>query len=722
VRRRPGRVLALLAAPVAALGALAAAPAEVEVYKDPQAPLEARVDDLLARLTPEEKLALVHADSKFTTAAIPRLGIPRRWLSDGPHGVREDVGPDTWKPAGHTDDFVSWMPAIIGLAASWNPDLARQYGEVIGQEAKQRGKDIMLGPGMNLMRTPLGGRNFEYPGEDPWLAARTVVPYIQGVQAQGVSSCAKHFVGNDQEWERMSVDVQMDERTLRELYLVPFKAAVQEADVHTVMGAYNKFRGTHACHNDYLLNRVLKQEWGFKGLVMSDWAGTHDTKEAVLNGLDLEMGTDKPYDEFFLARGFREGLARGEYPVAALEDKARRNLRVMLETKALEGRGPGALNTPEHQAVARAVAEEGLVLLKNEGAALPLDPEKVGSIAVIGENAVKLQAHAGGSARIKAFYEVTPLDGIVRRVGQRATVSFAMGYQENAAPDLVEKAVKAAAQADVAIVVAGVGHGKFFDEEGQDRKDMRLPWGQDALIDRVVAANPRTIVVLVSGAPVEMPWLPKVPAVLEAWYAGMEGGNALARVLFGDVSPSGKLPCTFPRALADSPAHALGAYPSKDGAMLYSEGLLMGYRWFDAKKVEPLFPFGHGLSYTSFQYSGLKVTPGTAPDGPLATVEFALTNTGSREGAEVAQVYVADVKSSLPRPVKELKGSRKVRLKPGEKQTVTVPLDRSAFAFYDPARQAFVAEKGDFRILVGSSSRDVRLEGAFALKETSVAR
>lgn len=706
---------ALLAVPAAAL---ALAPLALS-QDSPQE--RAHVEDLLARMTLEEKLALVHADSKFTTAAIPRLGIARRWLSDGPHGVREDVGPDTWKAAGRTDDFVSWMPAIIGLAASWNPDLARQYGEVIGQEARQRGKDIMLGPGMNLMRTPLGGRNFEYPGEDPYLAAQTVVPYILGVQNQGVASCAKHFVGNEQEWERFTVDVQMDERTLRELYLVPFRAAVREANVFTVMGAYNKFRGTHACHNDYLLNRILKDEWGFQGLVMSDWNGTHDTKEAVLNGLDLEMGTEKPYNEFYLADPFRDGLKSGAFPMAALDDKARRNLRVILKTKALQEdpRRVPSMNTPEHQAVARAVAEESMVLLKNDGAALPLDPEKVASIAVIGENAVKLQAHAGGSSRIKAFYEVTPLEGILRRVGPRATVSFSMGYQENAAPDLAEKAVKAAAQADVVIFVAGVGHGKFFDEEGQDRKDMALPWGQDALIERVVAANPRTIVVLVSGAPVDMPWVDKVPAVLEAWYAGMEGGHALARILFGDVSPSGKLPCTFPKRLADSPAHALGAYPSKDGVMSYAEGLLMGYRWFDAKGIAPLFPFGHGLSYSTFKYSDLKVVDHPLKAGVLVTVEFNLTNTGSREAAEVAQVYVADVESSLPRPPKELAGLQKVRLKPGETQAVVVRLQERAFAFYDPARQSFVAEKGAFKILVGSSSRDVRLTGAFTLGSTT---
>jgi len=715
----------LLAAIVALILATVVAPHHAQeqraLYLDPNRALEARVEDLLSRLTLEEKLALVHADSKFTTAAIPRLGIPRRWLSDGPHGVREDVGPDNWLPAGRTDDFASFMPALIGLAATWNPDLGKAYGEVIGQEARQRNKQIMLGPGMNIMRTPLNGRNFEYLGEDPFLTSRMVVSYIRAVQSQEVASCAKHFAANDQEWERGTINVEMDERALREIYLPPFRAAVQEAGVLSVMSAYNKFRGQYCSENDYLINKILKGEWGFKGLVMSDWGGTHSTQGAVLNGLDLEMGTELvPYDEFYLARAFREGLKSGEYQVSGLDDKVRRNLREMFATRAIEGRGPGSLNTREHQATARRIAEESMVLLKNEANALPLEANKIKSIAVIGENAVRLQAYGGGSARIKAFYEVTPLEGILRRVGDRANVSFSMGYQEKAGDDLATRAVQAAKQADVVIYVGGLNHALGYDAEGIDRKDMRLPYGQDELLRRLVEANPQTIVVLLGGGPVEMgSWLAQIPAVLQIWYPGMEGGNALAAVLFGDVNPSGKLSCTFPKRLEDSPAHALGAYPGKDGTVRYEEGLLVGYRWFDTRKVEPLFPFGFGLSYTRFEYSDLKLVP--AKDAKAVVLaEFAVKNIDARDGAEVAQLYVQELQPRLPRPLKELKGFRKIFLKAGEKQTVSIPLERSAFAFYDPQKRGWAADKGNFSILVGSSSRDIRLQGSFRLTETTL--
>jgi beta-glucosidase len=704
-----------------ALAAGAPATDERPPYLDPARPLEERVSDLLGRLTVDEKVALLHGDSKFTTAGVPRLGVPQRWLSDGPHGVREDVGPHSWEPAGRTDDFASYLPALVGLAASFDPELAREYGELIGREARQRGKHIMLGPGLNILRTPLNGRNFEYLGEDPLLTARMAVAYIRGVQSQDVASCAKHFAANNQEWERGTIDVEMDERTLREIYLPAFRAAVQEAGVLTVMGAYNKFRGQHCCHNDYLLNRVLKGEWGFKGLVMSDWSGTHDTREAAFGGLDLEMGTDgRSYDEYFLARPFREGLLRGEYPMALLDDKARRNLRVMFATGVVDGRAPGAINTPAHQATARRVAEAGIVLLRNEGGLLPLAAARAGRIAVIGENAVRLHARGGGSAGIKPFYEVAPLEGILRRAGAGADVTFSMGYAEKGGSELLARAERTAAQADVAVVVAGLTHSPHFDDEGTDRKELRLPYGQDELIERVARANPRTVVVLISGAPVEMHWLARVPAVLQAWYPGMEGGHALARVLFGDVNPSGKLPCTFPKRLEDSPAHALGAYPGQGGTVRYAEGLLVGYRWFDTKGIEPLFPFGHGLSYTSFDYSGLRLREGKDATGPLVTVEFELANVGEREGAEAAQVYVRDARSTLPRPDRELKAFRKVSLKPGERTRPSIGLDESAFAFYDPERKAWVAEAGDFQVLVGSSSRDIRLTGTFRLGRTIV--
>lgn len=682
------------------------------LYLNPAQPAEARVEDLLKRLTVEEKISLLHGDSKFTTAAIPRLGIPRRWMSDGPHGVREDIGPDTWNPAGRTDDFSTCMPALVALAATWNPETATAYGSTIGSEALHRGKHILLAPGLNIQRTPLCGRNFEYMGEDPFLTSRMAVGYIKGVQSQKVAACAKHFAANNHEQDRGSINVEMDERTLREIYLPAFKAAVQDGGVWAVMGAYNKFHGQHCCENDYLLDKVLKGEWGFQGLVVSDWGGAHDTREAVLNGLDLEMGTEKPYAQYYLAQPFLEGIRKGDFPMSVLDDKVRRNLRVMFATGMFDGRPTGALNTAEHQAKARAVAEEACVLLKNSDNALPLDLSRLKSLAVIGRNATTLQTHGGDSSGIKAFYEITPLEGLVRRAGDHVNITYSAGYGERDSEKLIEQAVAAARQADVALIIGGLDHSRFHDTEGTDRKDLLLPYGQEELIRRVREANPRTIVVLLGGSPMELgPWLAQVPAVLLAWYPGMEGGNALARVLFGDVNPSGKLPFTFPRRLADSPAHALNAYPGKEGTVRYEEGLLVGYRWFDTKKIEPLFPFGYGLSYTKFEYANLKLVKAAGTNGAVARVEFDLKNTGNRPGAEVVQVYVHQNQPSLPRPYKELKGFRKLFLKPGETQQISIPLDAGAFAFYDPARGGWVVEKGGYTVLVGSSSQDIRLQG-----------
>jgi beta-glucosidase len=688
-------------------------------YLDSNQPIERRIEDLLGRLTLEEKISLIHADSKFTTPAIPRLAIPRRWLSDGPHGVREDVGPDTWDPAGHTDDFSTAMPSGICLAATWNPELGFSEGEAIGQEARARGKDIMLGPGVNIMRTPLGGRNFEYLGEDPFLTSRMAVGYIRGEQSQDVASCIKHYALNNQEFERGTINVNVDERALREIYLPAFKAAVQEGGVWCLMGAYNQFRGQHCCENDYLLNQILKREWDFRGVVMTDWGGAHDTRECVLNGLDLEMGTDKNYDDFYLAQPYLNGLKNGQFPMAGLDDKVRRNLRVMFATHVFDShRKPGSLNTAAHQTVARRVAEEGIVLLKNEGI-LPLDAAKITSIAVIGENAVRLQAHGGNSSGIKAFYEITPLQGLVNRAGTQVNITFSEGYRTNGDATLTERAVAAAKTADVVIYIGGLNHDDGFDCEGSDRADLQLPYGQSDLISKIVAANPRTIVVF-EGTMVEMgSWLEKVPAVLQAWYPGMEGGNALARVLFGDINPSGKLPATFPKKLSDSPASALGAYPGTNGNETYTEGLLVGYRWFDTKAIAPLFPFGFGLSYTTFKYSNLKILPSDGTN-ELLTAQFEIQNTGARDGAETAQLYVHQDKPALPRPEKELKGFKKVFLKAGEVKTISVPLDRRALAFYDPAKGKWVVEKDQFNILVGGSSRDIRLTGNFT-PQTSMA-
>jgi beta-glucosidase len=686
--------------------------------------VENRIDQLLSQMTLEEKLGLVHADSKFATAGVPRLGILRLWMSDGPEGVREEIEANSWRPAGRTDDYSTWLPADLGLAATFDPDLARDYGAVIGQEAKARGKHIMLGPSLNIQRTPLNGRNFEYMGEDPWLTSRMAVGFIRGEQAQGIASCAKHFAANNQETDRGTIDVEMDERTLREIYLPAFRASVQEAGVLCVMGAYNQFRGQHCCENDYLLNKILKGEWGFKGMVISDWGGAHDTKKAALNGLDLEMGTYGPYENYFLANPFRDMIKSGEIPESVLDDKVRRHLRVMAAIGLLDGGSwseGGALDTPQHQATARDIEEEGMVLLKNEGNLLPLDSVKTSSIAVIGENAERRFAHAGGSAEIKTLYEIPALQGIVQRAGVNANVSFSMGYSRTGNDEqMVARAVAAAKAADVAVIFAGLPHDWYYDTEGSDRHDLKLPYGQDELIRRVAEANPKTIVVLIDGGAVEMPWLDQVGAVVEAWYPGMEGGNAIADVLFGDVNPSGKLPCTFPKQLSDSPAHAMGNFPGKKGVEQYDEGLLVGYRWFDAKNIEPLFPFGFGLSYTHFDYSSLELFPQDGSNGTEVWVKCNVANTGSCAGAEVVQLYVSQAHPSLSRPPKELKGFARIKLEAGEHGDVWIPLDHSAFAFYDPARGGWVAEKDDFTIAVGSSSRDIRLTKTWARAQASV--
>jgi beta-glucosidase len=741
------RIIPLFALSVLTAGSGNAGAQERPLYLDGAKPVEARVEDLLSRLTLEEKVSLVHANAHFSTADVPRLGIPGLKMDDGPLGVREEVG-EHGLILNHKDDFATAMPGTLGLAATWDVDLAKAYGTVIGQEAKQRGKDIMLGPAVNIQRTPLCGRNFEYLGEDPFLTSRLTVNYIEGEQAQGVSSCVKHFAANSQEYQRGSINEIIDERTLREIYLPAFRAAVQEAGVMTVMGAYNQINGQHCCENERLLNEILKNEWGFKGAVISDWGGVHHTDLAALNGMDIEMGTRGAYAGNYLADPFLEGLKSGKFPVSVLDDKVRRHLHVMFKLNlihdpsvppATNAAPPIELSTPAHQEIARKIAEESFVLLKNKEL-LPLNPAQTKTIAVIGANAVARFAHGGGSAMIKPPYEITALEGISNRLGGNVKLIYAQGYNppvgsgrvdfrpddEPSAPpldktQLMVDALAAAKAADMVIYVGGLNHKGGYDTEGADRKDIKLPGGQDELIQKIVQANPRTIVVLMGGGAVEMDaWLAKVPAVLYVWYPGLEGGNALARALFGDVNPSGKLPCTFPKRLADSPAHALHAYPGTNGTVIYKEGLLVGYRWFDTKNIEPLFPFGYGLSYTTFKYSNLKLVPGPDAPGLPVTVEFELANTGSRAGAEVAQVYVQEARPSLPRPLKELKGFKKVSLQAGEKQKVSVVLDRNAFAHYDPDKKGWVADKGDYKILVGSSSRDLLLDGKFKLAETTV--
>ena len=696
-------------------------------YLDAGRPIEERVEDALARMTLEEKVALCHAQSKFSSAGVPRLGIPEMWMSDGPHGIRAEKLWDEWDDAGWTSDSCTAFPALTCLAATWNPTLADTYGQAVGEEARYRNKAVLLGPGVNIYRTPLNGRNFEYMGEDPFLASAMVVPYIQGVQRNGVAACVKHFAVNDQETDRFNVEVKIDDRTLHEIHLPAFKAAVHDGGVWAVIGSYSIYKGQHCCHNQYLLRDLLKRDWGFDGVVISDWGGTHDTREAALNGLDMEMGSwtngltlswSNAYNEYFLADPFLELLRSKEIDEEIVNDKARRILRLMFRTTMNPDRPYGSFATKEHALIGRKIAQEGIVLLKNQDNLLPLDPKQPRRILVVGENAQKMMTLGGGSSELKVKYEISPLQGIENYFSPASQVTYAEGYSSVPTQNrhaLLLEAVDAARKADVVIFVGGLNKNENQDCEGADRRSLNLPYGQDELIGELARVNRNLVAVIISGNAVAMPWVNEVPAIVEAWYGGTEAGNAIASVLAGEVNPSGKLPFTFPVRLEDNPAIALDAYPGDGKQVEYKEGIFVGYRWNDRERIKPLFCFGHGLSYTTFEYG--KVTAEgrqMGPDGTI-TVSVPVKNTGSRAGAEIVQLYVSDLKSSLPRPVKELKGFRKITLQPGQEQTVSFTIDRKALSFYDDTKQDWVAEPGTFEALVGASACDIRGKAAFEL-------
>lgn len=714
----------------------------VAVYLDESQSIEKRIEDALARMTLEEKVGLLHAQSKFSSAGVQRLGIPEVWCTDGPHGIRPEVLWDEWDQAGWTNDSCTAFPALTCLAATWNPAMSALYGKSIGEEARYREKDVLLGPGVNIYRTPLNGRNFEYMGEDPYLSSRMVVPYVQGVQQNGVAACVKHFALNNQEEHRHGVDVVVDDRALYEIYLPAFKAAVQEGGAWAIMGSYNKYKGQHCCHNQYLLNDILKRDWGFDGVVVSDWGGVHDTKQAAENGLDMEFGSwtngltwgaSNAYDNYYLATPYLEQLRKGEASTEVLDNKARRVLRLIFRT-AMNSRKPfGSLNSPEHTAAARRIAGEGMVLLKNDNKVLPVDLAKVKTIAVVGENAVKMMTVGGGSSSLKVRHEYTPLEGIRAAAGDKAEVIYERGYVGDVTGDyngvktgqdlsekrseeaLIADAVAAARKADVVIFVGGLNKSPHQDSEGDDRTQYGLPYGQDRVIEALAEANPNLAVVIISGNAVAMPWIGRVPAVLEAWFSGSETGNALADVVFGAVNPSGKLPFTFPVRLEDNSAHALGEYPGTD-TVRYNESIFVGYRWHDKEALKPLFAFGHGLSYTTFAVGNVKADRTTLAANGRIRVSADVTNTGDRAGAEVVQLYIGDEESSLPRPVKELKGFEKVSLNPGHTQTVTFEITPDMLQYYDDVKGAWVTEPGAFTAYVGVASDDIRGTAGFELK------
>ena len=724
--------------------------AQTPVYLDETKPVEDRIEDALKRMTLEEKVALTHAQSKFCSPGVARLGIPEFWMTDGPHGIRPEVLWDEWDQAGWTNDSCVAFPALTCLAATWNPEVSMLYGKSIGEEARYRNKTVLLGPGVNIYRSPLNGRNFEYMGEDPYLAGKMVVPYVQGVQLNGVAACVKHYALNNQEVNRHTTNVIVDDRALYEIYLPAFKAAVQEGKAWAIMGSYNLYKDQHACHNQYLLNDILKGEWGFDGVVVSDWGGVHDTKEAIHNGLDMEFGSwtnglsngaSNAYDNYYLAQPYLRLIKEGKAGTKELDDKVRRILRLAYRTTMDRNRPYGAMCSEAHIAAARHIAEEGIVLLQNKNNTLPIDLAKVKRIAVVGENAVKMMTVGGGSSSLKVKYELSPLDGIKKRVGNRAEVVYARGYvgdpsgeyngvksgqnlEDKRSPEeLIAEAVQVAKECDYVIFIGGLNKSVHQDCEDSDRKDIALSYGQDAVISALAKANKNLVVVNISGHAVAMPWVKEVPSIVQAWYLGTESGNAIASVLMGDVNPSGKLPFTFPVALEDVGAHKLGEYPGvprNDGSGIvdekYNEGIFVGYRWAEKNKIAPLFPFGHGLSYTTFAYGTPVASSKTMTADGNIQVSLTVKNTGTVAGKEVVQLYIGDEKSSVPRPVKELKGFRKVELLPGEEKEVVFTITDDDLKFFDAAAHAWKAEPGRFKAYVAASATDVRATLTFEYK------
>lgn len=822
-----------------------AAEEEQPLYKDQTAPIEARISDLLPRLTLEEKILMIHGDSSgMDTTPIPRLGIPRLSMTDGPHGVRHGQA-------------TAFPPGVV-LASTWNESLLQQVGAGIGRETLAKGRNIILGPCTNIHRVPVGGRNFESYSEDPFLASRIAVGYIKGVQSVNCMATVKHYAANNQEWERGTISVEIDERTLREIYLPHFEAAIKEGGSWSIMCSYNRINGTYACENPHILTDILKNEWGFKGFVMSDWGAVHSTDPTALSGMDVEMPNGA-----FTGSDLLDSVKAGRVPESVIDDKVVRILRAMMATGLFDRKifvDGSWVDSPQNRGIALQAAREGIVLLKNDNGVLPLDRNKIKTLAVIGPNAAVARVGGGGSSVVSPFYKVSPLEGIYKEAGADVEVRYAQGcdltvtanfeviptaylipkddtggvhgllaeYYDNQqfngdpvltrieqqpdfngdnglpAPGLrsetmsirytgelvppadgkytftaigtgithlyingklkingydfeglkgekttvplkagervrikfeysstgsrpfvklgwtpqgwdpIEEAAKLAASSDAAVVIVGLD--MRIEGEGNDREDIELPGRQNELVAKVLAANPRTAVVLVNGTPLHIEsWVKNAPALVEAWYPGEEGGRAIAEILFGDVNPSGKLPVTLPVNIEQTQAFL--EYPGGEGKVHYNEGIFVGYRYYDTKNIDPLFPFGHGLSYTTFAYKNLKISPEQAgAANPAVKVTMDIENTGTRSGQEVVQLYVSDKESSVPRPLQELKGIKKIRLEPGEKQTVTFELDGRSFSFYDVKKGGWTAEPGAFEIRVGSSSRDIRLTGTMELK------
>lgn len=707
---------------------------------------EVIIDGIIADLTLEEKISMIHGEGLFQTAAVERLGIPSLKMSDGPMGVRKEFSLKEWINIYTTDDLVSYLPSNSALAATWNRDLAYETGKVLGAETRGRGKDVILAPGINIKRSPLCGRNFEYMSEDPKLIEEMVVPLIKGIQENDVAACVKHFVANNQETDRLWVDTEIDEKALREIYFPGFKAAIKQGDSLSIMGAYNLLYGVHCCQSKYLLNEILREEWDYDGVIISDWGGVHDTKIATESALDLEMSVGPDFDQYFMAQPLLKAIRAGEIEEEYINEKLRNILRLMYRLKMLgderENRQAGTYNAPKHREKALECARESMVLLKNENNRLPLKKTGLKTLAVIGQNAEMIHSDGGGSAEIKALYEISPLLGLRTLLGGNTEITYARGYEIPSKeekelnwqqyslekPELDEKekqrleqiqkerklkgdqlfkeAVALAKEVDEVVFVGGLNHD--YDVEGADRTDMKLPYDQDELIKAILEVNPRTVIVMVAGSPVEMgAWKDKAQAIVWSWYAGMEGGNALAEVLFGEVNPSGKLPETFLNNIMDCPAHKLDEFGDKK-KLTYKEGIFVGYRYYDTYDTEVAYPFGHGLSYTRFEYDNLILHK---EEEDQIRIDLTVKNTGSMDGAEAVQIYISDYRKPADRPIHELKDFVKVHLKAGEEKTISRILNKESFSRYDVASKCFKVEPAEYEIKVGCSSRDVRLSG-----------
>lgn len=714
----------------AVLMAMTAMTAQAQTYLDPNAPLEERVKDALSRMTTHEKVQILHAQSKFTSAGVPRLGIRQLNMDDGPHGVREELEWNTWSPAKWTNDSIVAFPSLTCLAATWNRDISTAYGNAVSEEFAFRGKDIMLGPGVNIQRTPLNGRAFEYMGEDPFLAGEIVVPYIKAAQANGIACCLKHFVLNDQETDRFGVNVNVSDRAMREIYLRPFQKAVEQAHVYTIMGSYNKWKGVHCCHNDELLNGILKKEWNWDGALVSDWGGTTNTMEAALGGLDIEMGTytdgklkesEFGYENYYLANPFEKLIEDGTVPMSVLDEKASRVLRTIFRTAMNPKKVIGNQCSEAHYDVCRQIGEEGIVLLKNEKNILPLDPSKwtkYHNVLVVGENATRSLTQGGGSSELKTLRDISPLDALKKQYEQM--VDYAQGYYSGRVmydhvdridptkqAELKAQALEAAKGADLIIFIGGLNKNTHQDCENGDREGYDLPYGQNELISELAKIQKNIVVVTFGGNPYAMPWLKEVAAVVHCWYLGSESGTALANVLSGKVCPSGKLPVTFAEKYEDYPYVQYGkeAYPGVNKEVYYKEGIFVGYRHFTTNNVKPLFPFGFGLSYTTFAYG----KPSGHATGNDIVISVDVTNTGKVAGKEIVQIYSSVQQSNVPRPAKELKGFAKTKLlQPGESETLHIAIPKEELKYYDERQHGWKLASGTYTFHVGTNVNDIK--------------